>query len=438
MAQTEILVAVLDWSEPISSSDVLDHGATHSGASDDHPEIVELLAIAEKIADPQVRTSWKRDALERLSTSIHPRQLRPEIKHEFVQKAIKRGLIETAVCLIERGGADLVCAACNFLGDFSFNSDMGSQAVLKMFDRIMLCFSNIFMKPCSERLFLLSSAVSLCANIVATCPDGHGRIVPLVQSFFLPIMRDPTAPDRLVGNMILLLANLSLHVSGELRALRVADVLLELVLDDKVPVKRRSVAESTIIFLLGDRKCAEIDQLIAANVIETYCLPIMEHALTGEEFRGMYPHLVYSARLFQVLAQSLDYAKALASQKTVVPILLRASSHNREALSRLESDNEGRRLALEALQSMARFRLWPAESREVSEFVEQDLPLLLADEHQGVRSSAAALWARLNSRHVQVMFLIGQRLEGYGHISLQVWKVRILPFIFPTSEYHVG
>lgn len=399
-----------------------------------HPEIAHLLVIADKICDPGIASSWKRDALERLSTSIHPRQLRPEVKHEFVQRAIKKGLVETSVCLIERGRADLVCAACNFLGDFSFNSDTGSQAVLKMFDRIMLCFSSIFMKPCPERLQLLSSAVSLCANIVATCPDGHRRIVPLVQSFFLPIMKDPAAPDRLVGNMILLLANLSLHVSGELRALRVADVLLELVLDDAVPVKRRSVAESFIIFLLGDRKCAEIDKLIAANVIEAYCLPIMEHALSGEEFRGMYPHLVYSARLFQVLAQSQDYAKALASQKTVVPMLLRASCQNRDALAKLESDNEGRRLALEALQSMARFQLWPAESSEAARFLAKDLPLLLIDEHPGVRCSAASLWARLHTAHVRFLFLMGEQLEGNGQISFHIWKYRVLPFISPLLE----
>jgi hypothetical protein len=237
----------------------------------------------------------------------------------------------------------------------------------------------------------------------------------------------------------LLLANLSLTLSSELRAMGVANVLLHMVLDSAVSVSRKSVAESVIIFLLGDRECQEIDRLMSSNVIESYCIPIMEHALNGEEFRGMYPHLVYSARLFDVLARSRAYAVTLSGHESVVPLLLRASRHQRQR-AQLESNNEGRRLAIEALRSMARFKLWPASAEDLT-FVEQTLPSLVSDNHVGVRCSAAGLWAFLDIRRTLLILFVGNRLEVEGHLRRDIWRESVVPFLFPLpgpQEESVG
>merc|ERR1719492_491131 len=120
---------------------------------------------------------------------------------------------------------------------------------------------------------------------------------------------------------------------------------------------RKSVAESVIILVQGHELGSEVDQLIERNVIKDYCLPILESALTGSNFRGMYPHLVYSIQLFDVLLRSRHYAETITKHREVVPLLLRASQHC-ENLAWLQSDNDGRRLALQCLRRLVRFGLW--------------------------------------------------------------------------------
>merc|ERR1711879_476689 len=88
----------------------------------------------------------------------------------------------------------------------------------------------------------------------------------------------------------------------------------------------------------------------------------------------------------------------------------------------LESDNEGRCLVLESLSSLARFGLWPVcssnslNSKFVNDtsavWIRNDLPLILADEHAGVRSASARLWACLNCDYVNFLLLVGRRLEA--------------------------
>merc|ERR1719464_301666 len=126
-------------------------------------------------------------------------------------------------------------------------------------------------------------------------------------------------------------------VAAELRALRVADVLLSLVLDEGAGEWGRSVAESVIIYLHGESKCEEVDRLMSAGVISKYCVPLMECTLRGGEFHGMHPYLVYSARVFQVLAQSREYAKALVADGRVFP-LLQEAAHCANSPMNMDSD----------------------------------------------------------------------------------------------------
>merc|ERR1712185_596154 len=130
------------------------------------------------------------------------------------------------------------------------------------------------------------------------------------------------------------------------------------------------------------------------HIVGDYCVPIMQFTLKGEEFRGMYPHLMYSARLFQVLARCREYGEALTQDERVVPLLLQAQ--RRQDTFRVDSDLEGRRLALEALRSLAHFELW----RPDFIYLEHDLPLSLADDHAGIRAAAAGLWAILHREEV--------------------------------------
>merc|ERR1712110_421412 len=105
----------------------------------------------------------------------------------------------------------------------------------------------------------------------------------------------------------------------------------------------------------------------------------------------MYPHLFYSARVFLVLAQSYGYAEALLADRRVVPLLLEVCRSG--GPRRVASDIEGRRLAVETLEALARLRLWPLENDRLSiGFCTKDLPLLLSDQNSGIRSSAAGLW----------------------------------------------
>lgn len=62
----------------------------------------------------------------------------------FVRQALGRGIVTEAVRLIEVGSPAVAAAATNFLGDFAFNSDIGSREVLKVFDRIADRFQHLF------------------------------------------------------------------------------------------------------------------------------------------------------------------------------------------------------------------------------------------------------------------------------------------------------
>merc|ERR1712107_399889 len=145
----------------------------------------------------------------------------------------------------------------------------------------------------------------------------------------------------------------------------------------------------------------------------------------------MYPFLVYSVRVFHALAQSRTYSEALVAHKEVIPLLWKASLYE-EGRTRLESDLEGRRLALQSLNSLAWFGLWPNAAYPASStFCRQDLPQLLGDEHAGIRDASADLWARLNLPYVKQMLLIGHRLESERMLLPGLWKQRILTLLFP-------
>lgn len=401
-------------------------------ASED--EVNKLLAVVDQFCCTGNNTVLRRLALEQLSIALRPQQLRAEARRAFAVHAVERGVVAAAVRWIELGSADLVVAASNFLSDFAFGSDIAAQAVLQAFGRIANCFRRIFDTVAWEYLPLLEAAVLLCVNIAAMCPAGHATLIPLVRPVCVRIIRNPKAPDKLRGNTITLLANLSMTVGPELRSLCVVQDLLDLILENKVSGRGRSVAESVIIFLHGDTKSDEVDKLMSLNVVGEYCVPLMELTLRGDEFRGMYPYLMYSARVFYMLAQSREYAEALVSDERVVPLLLQANRH-RVGPMQVESDLEGRRLALEAICSLTRLRLWPRESDVASlAILKADLPELLCDEHSGIRASAVALWARLNVRYVIERLLVGHRLETAGIFPATFWSSKVLSFLFPFLD----
>jgi len=401
----------------------------------DPQEVRHLIAVVDRICNPETDSMSKKYCLKHLCVAIRPQKIGTGMRRIFIQRAVEKDIVNTVVNFIERGGSDLAVAACNFLADFTFGSDLSARIVLEVFDRIAACFKRIFEPLTWDRIAMLESAVLLCVNIAAMCHVGHQRLVPLVQPVCVQIIRSPRAPDELRGNAITLLANLSMTVGDELRALRVVDVLLDLICEDRVPAPGRSVAESVVIYLHGSQKCKEIDKLMSMNVVAKYCVPLMERTLKGEEFRGMYPHLVYSAALFQVLAQSREYAEALLANDRVVPLLLQVS-RCREWPRRVESDLKGRRLALEALSSLAHFGLWPPESADdlSATFCSRDLPLLFADSHPDIRGSATKLWACLHKQHIVRLIVVGRRLEG--QLPPGFWDQKVLPFLFPflTSE----
>lgn len=282
--------------------------------------------------------------------------------------------------------------------------------------------------------WLLQAAILLCVNIAATCPAGHLKLVRLVQPVCLKILQSPQVGDKLRGNTILLLANLSMTVLNELRELQVANVLLQLVENCAISEQGKSVAESVIIFLHGEEKSTQVDILMDRSVVTNYCIPIMAHTLKGSEFRGMFPHLLYSAKLFQVLSRCRHYAERLVQDPhKVVHLLLRAVNPNGPP-PRVETDYEGRRLVLEALWSLARFKLWPAENDEESmKFIETDkgLKQLRADRHIGIRTAAAGIYAQLHSDLVLEMLMVGKRLEADGWLPPGFWKHRIASLLYP-------
>jgi hypothetical protein len=413
-------------------NEVLHDALVHELPSSDDPRrrvsvLLRLIELVMQPPGPENHELQQRDALEQLSIELQPLHIQPADRRRFVKNALETDIVNRAADLVEAGCISVAIAACNFLGDFAFDSDAGARAALQAFDRIASRFACVLKQLSWEFMPLLEAAILLCVNIAATCPSGHPRLIPLVRHVCLQIIKNPRASQVLRGNTILLLANLSMTVSEELRDLGIAEALLELILHERDPLQK-SVAESVIIFLHGDHKCEVIDQLMTTNIVEEYCVPIMQLTLRGEEFRGMYPHLMYSARLFQVLSQNREYARALAENPHVAPLLLEAI-RCRELL-RVESDVEGRRLALESLVSLANFGLWRPEQ----DFLSRDLPLLLADEHAGIRVAAAGLWAPLHQAEVYVIHLLGVRLQQTHHLPARLWQEKVMSFMLPWLE----
>eukprot|EP00931_Biecheleriopsis_adriatica_P017278 TRINITY_DN12436_c0_g1_i1.p1 TRINITY_DN12436_c0_g1~~TRINITY_DN12436_c0_g1_i1.p1 ORF type:complete len:477 (+),score=98.63 TRINITY_DN12436_c0_g1_i1:128-1432(+) len=411
----------------------------HHATEEDSSEVLQLLRLVDAVCAEGNAHGHKQRCLEELSRDLRPQGLTQKARVAFVRQAISRGVVEEAVKLIEYGYTPLAAAATNFLGDFAFNSDVGSREVLQVFDRIADRFQHLFSStagagsPSLEDL-LLGAAILLCVNIAATCSSGHLKLVRLVQPVCLKILQSQSVGDKLRGNTILLLANLSMTVLNELRELHVGDVLLSLVLAQNISSTEKSVAESVIIYLHGEQKSSQVDQLMARGIVDKYCVPIMLHTLRGTEFRGMFPHLLYSAKLFQVLAKCRDYAEALTSDPRVVPLLLHSVTPNGE-IPRVETDYEGRRLVLEALLSFARFGLWPRPDDEISQtFVATALPQLLCDDQAGIRAAAAGIQAHLSKPRVVQMLLIGSRLEKRRLVPCGFWQDKILSWIFPCLD----
>eukprot|EP00913_Durusdinium_trenchii_P032980 g30875.t1 len=421
------------------------NGATYQEDTREIRKARHLLPWVELVCAPKVSVNVKKRYLEELSYALRPQELKPQAREMFVRQGMSRGVVTEAVRLIETAPSAVAAAATNFLGDFAFNSDMGSREVLKVFDRIADRFQLLFASS-SDKVslmisedWLLQAAILLCVNIAATCPAGHMKLVRLawgperdgdggrkdvcVQPVCLKILQSPQVGDKLRGNTILLLANLSMTVLNQLRELQVAKVLLQLVENRSISEQGKSVAESVIIFLHGEEQCPQVDLLMERSVVSNYCIPIMAHTLKGTEFRGMFPHLLYSAKLFQVLSRCRVYAeKLLKEQDRVVPLLLRAVNPNGPP-PRVETDYEGRRLVLEALWSLAKFKLWPAEKDEESRrFIEKGLAQLKEDRQVGIRAAAAGIDAQLHSELVLEMLTVGKRLEADGWLPPSFWN----------------
>jgi hypothetical protein len=254
-------------------------------------------------------------------------------------------------------------------------------------------------------------------NIAAMCRCGHHVLIPAVEPVCLRIIQDPRASDSLRGNSISFLANVSVTLGQELRALGVADVLLQLVFpvdrEQLVPEQGRSVAESVIVYCCeGAGVCPEIDRLMAADLVSKYCVPLLTQTLNNSEFRSMYPFLVFSARVFTILASVRKYAERLVADPRVPALLVQAV--NKPVL--VTSDRKGQRLALEALASLARFRLW--------------VPTIeppLDNPYAGIRTAAAKLMVAMHPDVFRVCLLAGHRVP-FPRI---IWQQRVLPMLFP-------
>lgn len=391
--------------------------------------VVMVEEICKSHAEPDRQASF-----HRLSIALRPINLRPETKERFVRQALELGVVGVAVRAIVSGSVGLFAAAANFLSDLSFSSDVAARAVFCDFDRIMARFQHFFgsQEPWKE-VISLQAALGLCLNIAAMFPSVHATLVRLVRPVYVWIIESPAAPDTLRGTMITLFANLSTTASPELREMGVAEALLRLVLERGVSGAGSSVAESVIIFICGGKQCAHVDKLVAADVIGSYCVPLMEATLDGRPFRGLYPLLVYSAKVFLILAQIPEYARALAAHEQVTSVLIRASRKDAGRLQ-VSSDDEGRRMALEALWSLARLRLWPkscVHAAELDNFLHRELQLLLEDGDAGIRGAAAGLWSRVDDSHVAGLLLAGRCAEAQGLLAPGLWRAMVLPFLFP-------
>lgn len=400
-------------------------------------ELHRLLAGIQLITRADLSLAEKTDALGELSELIQPKHSFRESRQTLVKIAAERGAAQAAVSCVELGDTDLSEAASIFLTNLAFDSNQGACAVLSVFDRAVKHFRHLFDGRLSQdNLDHLNTAILLCANIAASCPSSHLCLLPLVQPMCLRLISPSPSTvtnDKLRGDAILLLANLSLTVGDELRELGVSEMLLNAVLDSTISSLGKSVSESVVVFLHDGRKCAEIDRLIETDVISDYCVPLMQQTLNGHPFRGMYPALVYSARLFWMLARTPEYARTLADNRQAVQLLLEATQPQ-EATLAASCDLEGRLLALEALRALCSLGLWPPSdtSGTCHRFIQQELPALMSNDHQGIRASAAGIWVMLNPEPVEQLLIIGGRLDGKGDLPLLLWRRIVLAFLFPS------
>ena len=124
----------------------------------------------------------------------------------------------------------IAITALNFLADFTFASDAGAAAVLEQFPRLAGRFGGALDPETTprrewERAALLEAAVVLCMNLAAMRPDGHQLLIPLIEPVCLAVLRSDrgeadvggeaaaAVSDRLRGNAITFLANVSLDLS---------------------------------------------------------------------------------------------------------------------------------------------------------------------------------------------------------------------------------
>jgi len=297
--------------------------------------------------------------------------------------------------------------------------------------RISLCIKRFFEPVSLECTGVLDSVVLLCTNIAASCPESHDLIIRLVKPACLQILQSTVVGDEIRGNMITLLANVSMTLGEELRTLCVADVLLELVTRRDVSDIGKSVTESVIIYLHGHAKCREIDRLMGMNLVETYCIPLLQCTLQGRSFRGMTPYLEYTVRVFQTLMLSREYAQLLLSHGNILQQLLQVFQDRLESVSRPRTTRDARYNTLAALCSTVRHGLWPDNDEMCNDFLRHCLPVLLADDHVPVRSKAAELWAISNQHVVTDLLLIGQYQENMMGVQPGFWRECVLTYLFP-------
>eukprot|EP00928_Gymnodinium_smaydae_P073160 TRINITY_DN56404_c0_g1_i1.p1 TRINITY_DN56404_c0_g1~~TRINITY_DN56404_c0_g1_i1.p1 ORF type:complete len:433 (-),score=28.33 TRINITY_DN56404_c0_g1_i1:48-1286(-) len=407
--------------------------ASEAMESPTNDDLSRLLAVAKMVCSTELSWVQKSHVLRQLTVAVRPHNLQPaSVRERVLRQVIDLGVVDSAIHLVEIGDEMIATAACDFLVDISFGSDIAAQAVLNDFTRIAARFERLFEPQMWEQSDLLHSAVTLCMNLAATRHEGHGLIVPLVQPVCLQIIRSDRCMHELRGNAITLLANLSMTVSSELRSLRVANVLLDLLTGPPTSDIAKSVAESVVIYLHGHEACHEVDSLMTMNVVEDYIAPLMASTLRAQEFRGMYPYLVYTARVFQILTRTREYAEALMAHDMILPLLLEVFEDDSQSVSwPVESDLEGRCMILEALAWIAHYKLWPRTDPRCKKFVDQQLPKLCQACNSDVRASAAHLWANLNVSHIISCLLIANRQDFAMGIHQGFWKERILTYNYP-------
>lgn len=418
---------------------------TGPNASASDRELQALLSGIEQVANPTLGAPEKAGILEGLSGLIRPRQSPAQgprqSRQALIRAAAEKGAAEAAASCVDHADVELSGAAAAFLTNLAFDSDQGALAVLGVLDRAVGHFRQLFGDALTEdRVANLNIALLLCANVAAICPSSHPRLLPLARPACAIVAgASPPVDDTLRGNTILLLANLSLTAGKELRELGVPELLLCTALDSGISEVGKSVSESVVVILHEGSRCPAIDRLIEADLIAKYCVPLMEQTLRGEQFRGMYPVMIYSARIFWMLARTPRYAEALAGHGRAVSLLLETTRAREPRITSLR-DAEGRLLALRALRALRAQGLWPPAGGEGAEgadqsaaFVREELPGLLEDPHRDVRAVAADIWAMVHVDFVYGLLAVGQRLQERGALPAAVWRQGVLAFLFPCA-----